>query len=82
MAVVDVRFPVSGDRIPVDHGYLLFSAVSKILPQFHGNGDFGLHPISGMIAGDRTQLLSDKSCIKIRLPSDAVAGAMPLPSER
>ncbi|MCC6858779.1 MAG: hypothetical protein IT158_09465 [Bryobacterales bacterium] len=33
MPVLDFRFPVFGSQIPVDHGYLLYSALSAVLPQ-------------------------------------------------
>ena len=78
MIVVDVQFPLCGKRIPVDHGYSLCSAVSRILPELHGNESVGIHPISGRPAGDRCQMLSENSFLTIRLPSDRIAQVLPL----
>ena len=35
MPVVDVSFALTGNTIPVDHGYALYGAVSRIIPAFH-----------------------------------------------
>jgi CRISPR-associated protein Cas6 len=52
MAKVDMLFPVLGTRLPTDHGYALYSALSRILPHLH-NGTllFGLVPITGRYEG-------------------------------
>jgi CRISPR-associated protein Cas6 len=69
MPVIDVRFPVRGNFIPVDHGYLLFAAISKTLLNFHGDDTVGVHPIAGLLNGNRCQMLTDRSYLTIRLPS-------------
>ncbi|MFH0825635.1 MAG: type I-MYXAN CRISPR-associated protein Cas6/Cmx6 [Pseudomonadota bacterium] len=78
MPFVDVLFPVQGNVVPVDHGYHLYSAVSKILPQLHGDDAVGVHPISGALNGDRSLLLTDRSFLSIRLPAERVGEILPL----
>ncbi len=78
MPVVDVRFSIHGKIIPVDHGYAFFSAVSHVIPELHGDEEVGLHPISGPLAGDRCQMVTDRSFLTIRLPSERIGQILPL----
>jgi hypothetical protein len=32
---VDLSFSITGRTIPVDHGFDLYSAVSRVIPEFH-----------------------------------------------
>jgi hypothetical protein len=50
---VDLKFQLLGRQIPVDHGYYLYSAMSKLIPSIHSNNEIGIHPISGVLAGNR-----------------------------
>ena len=46
--MIDLRFPLLGERIPGDHAYLLYGALSRLVPEFHQKGS-GLRfaPIRG-----------------------------------
>lgn len=78
MPVVDVRFRLIGKQIPADHGYRLFSAVSEHVPKLHDYDDAGLHPISGQPAGNRCLVITEKSFLTVRLPSDLISLILPL----
>jgi len=78
MDMVDVQFSLTGNVIPVDHGYALFSAVSKIVSGLHGAKDFGSLHIRGTLVGDRMQLLTPQSSLTIRLPAEQVKEVIPL----
>ena len=78
MPKVDVQFKIIGKFVPVDHGYYLFSAISKVISELHVNGEAGLHPISGQFVGDRSLAITEKSFLTIRLPSEQIALALPL----
>ena len=41
---VDLAFRVLGERVPIDHGYALYAALSKTLPALHGDIEFGTLP--------------------------------------
>ncbi len=78
MPVVDVFFRLQGGLIPADHGYLLFSALSAIIPELHGDNAVGVHPISGRLAGNRSLILTHSSFLTIRLPAERVSQFMQL----
>jgi hypothetical protein len=45
--VVDLLFPVVGPRLPTDHGYLLYSAMSRVLPCLHdGSVSFAMGTVN------------------------------------
>lgn len=68
MPKVDIRFQLLGKQIPVDHGYYLFSAISQLLPGIHSNAEVGIHPINGLLAGNRLLNITSYSFLTIRLP--------------
>lgn len=76
--IVDVEFRLRGKELPVDHGYLLCSAISKIIPQLHGDQSVGIHPIKGPYIGDRLLLLTEKSFLRIRIDATRVSQVLPL----
>ena len=49
--IVDLAFPIQGDRIPADHGYALYAAVSQVQTSLHRAPWLGVHPIKGIAAG-------------------------------
>ena len=46
MPYVDLAFRLTGSKVPVDHGYALYSALSRLLPEIHGAKNIGVHPRS------------------------------------
>lgn len=72
--MIDLSFEIAGDRIPLDHGYALFSALSRVAPKLHGNRDVGVHPIRGARLGPRVLTLVAGSRLRLRLrPEDLVS---------
>lgn len=63
---IDIRFPIRGSTLPVDHGYLLFSAVANVVPELHGSAHIGIHPISGVLMGNRLMTVTPRSALIIR----------------
>ncbi len=83
MTYVDLSFAVSTvEAIPADHGYLLYSAVSHVLPAAHEPNSIALHPIRGRALGDRTMQLCEWSRLTIRTPADRIASWLPLSGKR
>ena len=76
--MVDVEFRLSGNQLPVDHGYLLCSAIAKIVPQIHGNQSVGIHKINGPYIGNRLQLITPQSILRIRIDGTRVNEVLPL----
>lgn len=84
---VDMTFGVTGYQIPVDHGYPLFSAVSRILPLLHreranSQHSIGIHPIRGKLEPNRLLTLTPRSRLVIRLPESRIAASLVLNGQR
>jgi len=79
---VDLVFQVMGTRIPVDHGYQLFSSISKVLPVFHEAQDIRLGLIRGKYLGDGLLDIHPKTELVLRLPSDGIAKFINLAGKR
>src|SRR5882724_8418612 len=73
MPYVDLAFKLSGSKVLVDHGYALYSAISRILPEFHGAKNIGVHPIRGTYSGHGELMLRDSSRLVLRLESERIA---------
>lgn len=65
---VEMRFQVQGDRLPVDHGYALYGAISRILPWVHESDAVAIAPIRGRFVGGGELLLVPSSRVTIRTP--------------
>ena len=78
MPVVDIVFRITGTKIPVDHGFHLFAAISRVVPSFHGDSEIGVHPISGRLVGNRRLALTERSALTLRLPSERISEALKL----
>lgn len=75
---VDIKFKLYGKQVPADHGYYLFSSISKLLPHIHSNTEVGIHPINGILAGNRMLNITPDSFLTIRLPIDLTGYAIEL----
>jgi len=72
MPIVDLTFTLQGSNIPVDHGYALYAALSRLVPDLHGANEIGVQPIRGIYAGDGILHLADFSRLILRLPDDQI----------
>ncbi|MEM6371129.1 MAG: type I-MYXAN CRISPR-associated protein Cas6/Cmx6 [Myxococcota bacterium] len=74
----DATFSVTGDLLPIDHGYALFSAVSRLVPQIHEHPAWGLQTIPGRQAEKGLLSLGKSSALRVRLPTEHVGFLFPL----
>lgn len=65
---VDVGFPARGRMLPLDHGYLLFSALCHLIPRLREEPDWGVHPVLGRPAGSTHLELFQHSLVQLRVP--------------
>jgi CRISPR-associated protein Cas6 len=72
MPIVDLAFALGGTSIPLDYGYALFGALSRIVPELHGDRRVGVHPIRGVRVEPRRLTLVPQSRLRLRLPSDEI----------
>ena len=75
---VDVSLPVRGTTIPFDHGFALYSAISRIVPALHDHRSAGIHRIRGRPVGERRLELTTTSRLVLRLPIAEIALAIEL----
>jgi CRISPR-associated protein Cas6 len=72
MPMIDLAFKLMGTRIPVDHGYALYAAINRVVPELHDAKDIGVHPVRGRFDGNGCLLLSPASRLIVRTPDDRI----------
>jgi CRISPR-associated protein Cas6 len=72
MPTVDLAFKLMGSGIPVDHGYALYAAINRLVPELHDAQDIGVHPIRGRFDGNGCLALSPASRLVFRVPDDRI----------
>ena len=72
MPYVDLAFRLTGSKVPVDHGYALYSAVSRIVPEIHEAKNFGVHPIRRTYSGNGELMLRESSRLVLRMESERI----------
>lgn len=76
--IVDLAFQVRGSTLPTDHGFALYSAIAKVIPEVHGARGVGIHPIVGQLLPDRQLALNWRSRLVIRTDHERVGDFLPL----
>jgi CRISPR-associated protein Cas6 len=74
---VDLTFSLTGETVPLDHGYELFSAIAHFQPEVHKLNTIGIHTIAG-VPKEGVIYLNKNSRLRIRLPVDRVRLVYPL----
>jgi CRISPR-associated protein Cas6 len=77
MPVIDLLFPVQGGPVPLDHGYLLFSALSARIAGLHERRDIGIFNLRGDRAG-RDVLGLEDGTLRLRCSTEALPLLLPL----
>ena len=49
--MIDLWFPVTGQTLPSDHGYPMYGALCRVVPELHEAADWGLHTLRGRPMG-------------------------------
>jgi CRISPR-associated protein Cas6 len=78
MPIVDVSFPLQITSMPRDHGYVLYSAVSRAVPALHGAKWLGIHPLSGRAIDCDLLEIGRHARLHLRLPADKIPAVLPL----
>src|SRR3989338_7453664 len=82
MPVVDLAFRLTGSKVPVDHGYALYSAISGLIPEIHDAKNIGVHPIRGTYSGNGELMLRDSSRLVVRMESEQIGQFLKLAGKR
>jgi CRISPR-associated protein Cas6 len=75
MQTIDLSFDLAGDTIPADHGYMLYSALSRQVPEIHSEAilpRLAIHPIAGTPIGSRLLKVGSSSSLVFRLEEGAL----------
>ncbi len=75
---VDLAFPVHGNTIPIDHGYPLYGAISRAVPDAHGAGWLAIHTISARLASPGLLDLQKLGTLRIRVPGERIQSLLGL----
>jgi CRISPR-associated protein Cas6 len=76
--IIELSFQLLGRTIPVDHGYALYAALSRVVPELHDAQELGIQPVRGVYAGGGVLHLAPFSCLAIRLPQDQIQPVLKL----
>jgi CRISPR-associated protein Cas6 len=80
---INVSFSVAGKQLPADHGYLLYSAISKSFPSMHGIDWLAIELISGFPSGLGLIALPERNAtLRLRIPADQYRDVLPLAGKR
>lgn len=81
---INVVFPVQGQKLPADHGYLLYSAISRIRRELHETKWLGIEKISGIRPFDKgiIALPTRGAKLRMRIPADKFGEVIPLAGKR
>jgi CRISPR-associated protein Cas6 len=82
MPHVDLAFRLTGSKVSVDHGYALYSAISRIVPEIHEAKNVGVHPVRGTYSGNGELMLRDSSRLVVRLESDQIGQFLKLAGKK
>jgi CRISPR-associated protein Cas6 len=76
---IEVAFPVTGELIPTDHAYLLYSALTRCVHTFHdAKGHVRFAPINGD-RGEKGKIrIMSRSRLRVRLPAEQISVILPL----
>jgi CRISPR-associated protein Cas6 len=72
MNYVELHFNFTGTTLPSDHGYGLYGAISRILPEAHKADWLAVETLPGVARGDGFTQLDQQARLKIRIPHDRV----------
>ena len=80
---IGVQFPVKGDKFPADHGYLLYSAISREKKNLHETDWLSIEMISGMPFDRGLIILPTRGAtLNLRIPADKFGEVIPLAGKR
>jgi CRISPR-associated protein Cas6 len=80
---INVSFSLSGPQLPADHGYLVYSAISRSTSSLHGIDWLAIELISGVPAGPGMITLPERGAtLCLRIPADHYSDVLPLAGKR
>lgn len=78
---IDVCFRITGKSVPLDHGYALYSSLSRFKAPWHEADWLAVHPLNGLVAKDSLHL-TESSRFRLRIPIDRLPDVLMLAGKR
>lgn len=75
---IELLFKLKGSVIPADHGYQLFSALTKTMGEIHSKSEIAIQNISGDPINNRLIKLNQGSRLAFRINSQYIEQLLPL----
>lgn len=69
---VDLAFVARGGTIVKDHGYALYGALCRAIPDLHGARWLGIHGIAARVSGPNELALASGGTLRVRIPVERV----------
>lgn len=82
MTYIELRFPVIGTALPSDHGYAMYSAISRLVPEAHQADWLAVETVPGSARGDGGIHISERARLRMRMPQDQLALMLKLAGKR
>ncbi len=80
---IEFTFPINAQKIPLDHGWTLYSALSKTSPSLHERKDLIISPIfGGLNQKDGFLYLSDQARLSMRSQAEDLGSIFKLAGKR
>jgi len=80
---INVHFPIRGKTLPADHGYLLYSAISRLKPELHKTDWLAVQQISGVPFDQGIVALPNRGAkVSVRIPADKFGEVIPLAGKK
>ena len=74
---VDLSFSLVGNKtVAADHGYVLYGAISRLLPAVHRENGIAVHPVRGRQVGNRQLMLMPWSTLTLRVEDGQIASLL------
>jgi CRISPR-associated protein Cas6 len=78
MTMVDLAFPLAVADVPRDHGYALYGALCRAIPELHEAKWLAVHPLPGKLVGKDAIRVGSPAGLRLRLPAAHIATVLPL----
>ncbi|MBI5446263.1 MAG: type I-MYXAN CRISPR-associated protein Cas6/Cmx6 [Deltaproteobacteria bacterium] len=75
---VDLSFLVTGQRLPVDHGYALYGALCRLIPALHDDADTAVGLVRGRYVGGGLLDITPRAELTLRTPVGGIPSLLPL----
>ena len=82
MVWIELRFPVIGTALPSDHGYAMYSAISRLVPEAHQADWLAVETVPGTARGDGGIHINERARLRMRMPRDHLALMLKLAGKR